>query len=82
MNAIWSGCVEASTTCASLRQISTLRAQRSESVCKRRERHRVYKEEQDLSGVSRTDSPLGGARIVGAGESGKQAVWYTVGLDT
>jgi hypothetical protein len=59
---------ETSKTCASLRQISTSRAQRSESVCERRERHRVYKEEQDLSGVLKTDSPLGRARITAAGK--------------
>jgi hypothetical protein len=46
-------------TCASLRQISTSRAQRSESVCKGRERHKVYKEQQDLSGVLKMDRPLG-----------------------
>jgi hypothetical protein len=46
-------------TCASLRQISTSRAQRAESVYKGRERHKVYKEQQDLSGVLKTDRPLG-----------------------
>jgi hypothetical protein len=51
--------VETNKTCASMRQISTSRAQRSESVHKRRERQRVYKEEQDLSGVLKTGSPLG-----------------------
>ena len=51
--------IETNKTCASLRQISTSRAQRSESVCKGRERHKVYKEQQDLSGVLKTDRPLG-----------------------
>jgi hypothetical protein len=51
--------IETNMTCASLRQISTSRAQRSESVCKGRERHKVYKEQQDLSGVLKTDRPLG-----------------------
>jgi hypothetical protein len=59
---------ETSKTCASLRQISISRAQRAESVFERRERHRVYKEEQDLSGVLKTDSPLGRTRIAAAGK--------------
>ena len=32
-----------------------------------KERHQVYKEEQDLSGVLKTDGPLGCARMVAAG---------------
>ena len=38
------------------------------AVCKGRERHRVYKEQQDLSGVLKTDSPLGGNKDRGGGE--------------
>lgn len=59
--------VETKKTCANGRKFSLPGIQRAESVCKGRERHKIYKEEQDSSGVLKTDGPLVRAGIRAAG---------------
>lgn len=61
------GAVGTNETCACLRQSGTSGKQRAESGCKRGECQKVYKGEQDLSGVLKADSPLGRTRMVAAG---------------
>lgn len=64
-------------------QIATSRVERAESISKRRERHKLYKEEQDSSGVPENGWPAGyGQGLWRRGADGEQAVMVVVGKDT
>jgi hypothetical protein len=56
-------------TCANLRQVKVSLGLRRSQFAQGCERHRIYSDEQDLSGVLKADGPLGWTGIGAAGRT-------------